>query len=237
MICNNIGGTGRCGCRASFGLVGEECTELTLQSAWSLAATSVGALAYLGGLFYVAHVALMERRQRSSRGKSLSSRSQSLLWSLLSLALMLYDLLFRFFSILGYSDKLLYDLATNVSESLGASAGIAAYCSIALGWIQMVQATRKLGSYGRRVRRTRHALLAFITLYAACTIALTVVIIWIDLKLYFLFIGAPPAVPTRAKSHSLHRDVDGKGLSDGRRPYLVPSRCSWRAASHPSHLR
>ena len=68
--------------------------------------------------------------------------------------------------------------------------GILSYCTIALGWIDTVQATKALGRIeARRVRLSRVALLVFIFAFAGIAILISCYLILVDIRVYTFFVG------------------------------------------------
>ena len=170
-----------CGCRAVYAVEGEDCTQLTWRSLWPLCSLCTCLIAYLICLFRLCLIYRYTQR---------SPRSPALTWALTGVVCMLVDISYRLLTMANLTDKLSYSIVTNIAETLGAAAAITGYCTVAIGWLSIISATKGLGRLdAKRLRRSRTILYMFTLIFVALVLVLVLLMIMVDTDIYTIFVG------------------------------------------------
>lgn len=158
--------THKCGCRASFGTTGPDCLQFTPNTAWAFMGICGTALVYLFSTAYLLWVSIA-----SSLARNQCCGSLAVGCGFLSSIIILFGHSYKLMALLGLGDKLSYALVTNLSESIGASAGIISYCTLSVGWLNLLVASRRFDRIDhRRLRTSRRAVYAFTMAFLLATL-------------------------------------------------------------------
>jgi len=89
-----------------------------------------------------------------------------------------------------YQGKEDYDVTTLVCEAFGSSSTIVAYCTLSVGWLNTLEATRRLHRLDQwQLRLSRIVVLAFTTVFLLGTMALAFVLVNITILAYQFFVA------------------------------------------------